>query len=203
MRTVPVLLLVFAFAAACSRGSEPASEPSPDESAEAAEPSEESAETPSPEPPPEPEEADPGPPAELEGIAEAQQAEGTNAPSEEATGDSACAGEIIRAVVAQGIEEREPVGAEGPFLANGEPTYVFLEVNNPDGPEKEYTLRWHYSGSDAAPFSQNMTAGVSPSWRTWARHRLREGQTGAWSVEIVNPDGCTARTVSFEAVGPG
>jgi hypothetical protein len=120
-----------------------------------------------------------------------------------AVDETICAGEIVRAVVAHDVQEREPVGTDGPFRADGEPTYVFMQVNNPDGPEKEYTLRWLYSGSDAAPFTQSITAGVSPMWRTWARHRIREGQVGTWTVEIINPDGCVAETVSFEAIGPG
>lgn len=196
MRLGPILVFVLALSAACSRGSEseqPAAEQS--EQVEQAD----SAEEPTPERTPQPEATEPATGSDEDPTPAAQEQEPPAPPTEPA----ACAGEIVRGVVAQDVQEREPVGAAGPFHADGEPTYVFLEVNNPDGPEKEYTLRWTYSGTDAAPFTQTISAGVSPTWRTWARHRIREGQTGAWTVEVLNPDGCVAHTVAFEATSPG
>ena len=110
---------------------------------------------------------------------------------------SPCGNTIRRAVVARGVEAREPVGTEGPFPASGEPLYVFMEVNNPDT-ELVLEVRWFHDAS-GHQFGQRVTAGVSPRWRTWVRHRVQPTQAGEWRVEVRTPGGCLAAALTFAA----
>ena len=109
-----------------------------------------------------------------------------------------CAEMVNRAVVARRIEDREPVGTQGPFEANGEPLHVFLELNNPNT-EARVTVRWFHDGTQHQ-FGQDITAGVSPSWRTWVRHRILPEQTGRWRVEVFAPGECLAARLQFDGV---
>jgi hypothetical protein len=119
-----------------------------------------------------------------------------NDPAQPADGD--CSAELNRALMARAIVEREPDGTAGPFEANGESLYLFAEFHNGTAGDREYTFRWHHDGTET-PFTQTMAVGVSPRWRTWARHRIAESQTGDWRVEVVSPEGCVAGTVAFRA----
>lgn len=110
---------------------------------------------------------------------------------------SPCGATIRRATIARGVEAREPVGTHEPFEATGEPLYVFLEVNNPDA-EMELRVRWFHDASDHR-FGQTITAGVSPRWRTWVRHRVQPSQTGEWRVEVFTPGECLATRLRFRA----
>ena len=109
-----------------------------------------------------------------------------------------CAAEVNRAIMARSIVDREPADTQGPFDANGDSLYIFAEFNNATQADQEYELRWHHDGTDAV-FTQTMTAGISPTWRTWARHRIAPQQSGQWRVEVVSPAGCVATTVEFQA----
>ena len=110
---------------------------------------------------------------------------------------SPCGSTIRRAVVARGVEAREPVGTESPFPASGQPLYVFMEVNNPDT-ELVLEVRWFHDAS-GHQFGQRVTAGVSPRWRTWVRHRVQPTQAGDWRVEVRTPGGCLAAALTFAA----
>jgi hypothetical protein len=109
-----------------------------------------------------------------------------------------CGAMITRAAIARSIREREPVGTQGPFEANGEPVHVFLELNNPNT-EARMTVRWFHDGSQHQ-FGQDITAGVSPSWRTWVRHRILPEQTGTWRVDVFAPGECLAARLRFDAI---
>ncbi len=109
-----------------------------------------------------------------------------------------CAGMVNRALIARRIEAREPVDTHGPFEADGEPVHVFMELNNPDV-EATMTVRWFHDGS-RHQFGQTITAGVSPSWRTWVRHRIQPEQTGRWRVQVLAPGECLAAELSFDTI---
>ena len=202
MRHCFALLCVLAIAS-CSRTEPPAS----DESAEPTAGAEQTAEPTEAETPPTPVVAEsdevpteePAVPAEPAGEPSAE----PNAPEVGAApaaplGAESCAGELNRALMAREIVDREPAGTAGPFSANGEPLYLFAEFNNATDADRIYTIRWHHDGTPDV-FTQTMTAGISPSWRTWARHRIAERQTGEWRLEVVSPEGCIAGTVAFQA----
>lgn len=130
--------------------------------------------------------------APIEAPEAAAGAAGSNEPA------ASCGPSINRALMAREVLEREPVGTAGPFSADGEPIYLFAEFDNRAGPDSEVTLRWRHDASEHV-FEQQMDVGVSPSWRTWARHRIAPSRTGAWAVDIVGPDDCVTRTVAFTA----
>lgn len=109
-----------------------------------------------------------------------------------------CGSMLNRSLVARSIENREPVGTRSPFEADGEPVHVFMELNNPNT-EATMTVRWFHDGSQHR-FGQTITAGVSPSWRTWVRHRILPEQTGRWRVQIFAPGECLAGELSFDAI---
>ena len=116
------------------------------------------------------------------------------APSTEPMG---CGFSLNRALAATDVQDREPVGVNGPFEASGQPVYIFVDVHNPDGPEQTLTFEWNHPASGHT-YSQTMDAGVSPRWRTWVRHRVRDGQHGAWTVDVLTADGCSLDRVTFE-----
>ena len=110
-----------------------------------------------------------------------------------------CSISINRTATATDVSRREPVGVNSVFSANDVPVYVFMEVNNADGPEREMTIRWNHLESDHV-FEQTIPAGVSPTWRTWVYHIVRPQWTGRWHVEILAPGSCPVAELYFEAV---
>lgn len=110
--------------------------------------------------------------------------------------------ELLRLELALTIEEREPVHfAEGCVQTNDEvSTYAFLQVNNPEE-EVEVRVLWTHTASGHT-HEQTLTVGVSPSWRTWGRHRLWEGKEGDWSIQVFAPDDTELGRIDFLAKTP-
>lgn len=115
------------------------------------------------------------------------------------TNERSCGLSINRTATAVDVSRREPVGISSVFSANDVPVYVFMEVDNTDGPEREMTIRWNHLDSDHV-FEQTIPAGVSPTWRTWVYHIVRPQWTGRWHVEILAPGSCPVAELYFEAV---
>lgn len=106
---------------------------------------------------------------------------------------------LNQAVIAGGVEAHQPVGTEGPFVANGERVYVFLDVNNPGPDPVVYTVNWHHVDRDRQS-SQTIEAGRSPRWRTWVYRRATERTAGSWRVEVVAPNGDVQAELDFTIV---
>jgi len=115
------------------------------------------------------------------------------------TNDRSCPLSINRSATAIDVSRREPVGVSSVFSANNVPVYVFMEIDNSDGPQRELTVRWNHLESDHV-FEQTIPAGVSPTWRTWVYHIVRPEFTGRWHVEILAPGSCPVAELYFEAV---
>jgi hypothetical protein len=94
---------------------------------------------------------------------------------------------LSRAVVARALEDRLPLETEGPYVADGERLYIFLEVANPGAP-CVYTVNWHHVDRDRS-FSQTLDIGRSRAWRTWVYHGMSASRVGRWHVEVVAPGG--------------
>lgn len=167
-------------------GDEPPSEPPPPENNVAA--GDSTTDPPSAAPPPLT-----GPDDEV--ASEPAATDGIEAPS---VADGGCRLTVNRALMAREVVDREPSGTSGPFAADGEPLYFFAEFDNRDGPETHVTLRWSHPDTEHE-FTQTMSVGVSPAWRTWARHRIATSRVGAWKVEVLGDGGCRATAVEFQA----
>jgi hypothetical protein len=117
-----------------------------------------------------------------------------------AEGDESAAGPVLnRAVVARGVEGHLPLGTEGPFVADGDRLYIYLEVANPGAEQVLYTVNWHHLDRDRS-FSQTIEVGHGPRWRTWVYHRMGAGRLGRWHVDVVAPGGQVQAELDFELV---
>jgi len=114
------------------------------------------------------------------------------------TRSTECAFEVHRLVMATAVENREPVAVMGDVSASSEPVYVYAQIGNPDGPETTARFLWEHGGSDHT-HEQTMDVGVSPTWRTWVRHRLLPTRAGEWTIRVFDADGCEAATTRFTA----
>jgi hypothetical protein len=102
-------------------------------------------------------------------------------------------------LLARDVVDREPIGSEAPYVADGERLYIFMNVYNPDGPERELTVHFYHQERDRHS-EQSITAGRSPHWRTWVIKRLSERNVGHWHVEVHDPEGCVLGEIDFEVV---
>lgn len=103
---------------------------------------------------------------------------------------------LNRLELAREIVDREPQDTEAPYLADGERLYVFIDVHNPDGPERELSVVWHHLDREWQ-HTQTIEAGQSRRWRTWVTHRLSERTVGQWEVEVLGPDGQLLGSLDF------
>jgi hypothetical protein len=87
---------------------------------------------------------------------------------------------IERAVVATGVENREPVGTADVFPASTERVYCFLEAKDISKPT-EVSFVWIHGDQEMRKVNLPLPAG--PRWRTWAYKNLG-GKKGDWKVEI-------------------
>ena len=106
---------------------------------------------------------------------------------------------LNRAVAAREIQNREPLNTEGPFTADGERLYIYLDVCNPTGEHQELTVTMHHLDRDRQ-VTQTVDVGPSRRWRTWVYHRMRSSQAGDWRVEVRAPDGSLLSEMSFQVV---
>jgi hypothetical protein len=91
--------------------------------------------------------------------------------------------DLNRALVTRGVEDREPLDAEGPFEADGERLYIFLDVDNRWEPNVDLVVRWTHEESELA-FTQTINVGQSRRWRTWVYHRMSPARAGHWNVAV-------------------
>jgi hypothetical protein len=101
---------------------------------------------------------------------------------------------IVRAVVATGVENLEPVGAADIFPASTERIYCFLEATHIDQ-DTEVSLTWFHGGKKMREITLPVKGG--PRWRTWAYKNVG-GQKGEWKVEIKNGQRKLLKEVTFK-----
>ncbi len=80
---------------------------------------------------------------------------------------------VSRMVMARGVEERAPVDESVRFsAADSGRIYAFLEIQNPEGEERDITLTWRTLGDGARNLSSvEVHVGPHRRWRTWAYTR--------------------------------
>lgn len=103
---------------------------------------------------------------------------------------------VPRAVVAIGVENREPVGAAVAFPGTVGQVVCFSEVSGAG--EGSHVIHIWYFGEEER---LRVTLPVrGERWRTWSRKAINPGQTGAWRVVIEGSDGAMLAEVPF-AIG--
>lgn len=101
--------------------------------------------------------------------------------------------EVSRAVVATGIEDREPVG-EGTTFPADVGTVYFYTVFEGDFPEQQLEHVWLRDGEEVARVP--LTA-RGPRWRTWSAKTIPAEWAGSWTVRVVDANDAELASVDF------
>lgn len=104
---------------------------------------------------------------------------------------------VTQAVVATAVEDREPVGAAETFPSDVGQVY-FYTVFEGDFPETEVEHVWLRDGEEVARVPLTVRG---PRWRTWSSKRILADWTGAWTAQVVGPDGAVLESVDFTVEG--
>jgi hypothetical protein len=115
--------------------------------------------------------------------------------------DGGCRVRTNRALMARGIERREPVGTRGPFFADGYPTILYLDTLNTSGRRERLVAQWVHEASGTV-YRNSVVAGASHRWRTWVERALPLRELGAWTVEVLDEDRCLVASLQFELEAP-
>lgn len=115
--------------------------------------------------------------------------------------DAPCLVRVNRATMANNIDRREPRETEGPFMANGEPIFCFLDFANGTGVSQPVTLVWTQNETGAS-YLDEMEAGAGSRWRTWTERPLPLDQLGHWTVQILDSERCLIGDIEFDLVAP-
>ncbi len=100
---------------------------------------------------------------------------------------------VERFVMAESVQDREPVNETEKFPASAEAAYCFLEARS-IAQSTDAVFVW-YKGDEVVA---RVTAplGQGQRWRTYSSKKLN-GQTGEWKVEVQDKDGHVMSTVNF------
>lgn len=107
----------------------------------------------------------------------------------------AMAGEarVLEAVLATGVENRQPVGAASAFAADVGRVYAFTRIAGAES-EGSVTHVWYYAGQVKAQVQLPVR---SEDWRTWSSKTVLPNWTGEWLVEVQAPDGRVLASLPF------
>ncbi len=103
-----------------------------------------------------------------------------------------------RLVVAQKVDDREPVGVSRSFDAGrvSEVT-AFVELINDAREPMSIVVR--FEPPSGPPFEVPLEVGAAPRWRTWATTK-RPLEEGTWTVRVVDDGGASIARTTFEVV---
>jgi hypothetical protein len=101
--------------------------------------------------------------------------------------------QVTTAVVATGVEDREPVGTAESFPADVGTVFFYIVLEGDFG-DREIVHVWLHEGEEASRVTLNVRG---PRWRTWSSKRIPSHMTGAWSVRVEDADATVLRTVEF------
>jgi len=101
--------------------------------------------------------------------------------------------EVTRAVVATGIEDREPIGESTTFSADVGTVYFFTEITG-DFDETRIHHVWLREGEEVARVPLTVRG---PRWRTWSSKQIPPDWSGNWTVRVVLGDDQVLGTVDF------
>lgn len=105
---------------------------------------------------------------------------------------------VKRLVVAEGVEDREPVEAGTSFKAGAvERIYAFVELENATREPGQVTVAFEPAGGGGASGNVTLDVGGAPRWRTWAYTRAAK-RPGAWTAVVRSADGEVLARTPFE-----
>ncbi|MDZ7780254.1 MAG: DUF2914 domain-containing protein [Gemmatimonadota bacterium] len=105
--------------------------------------------------------------------------------------------DVTTAVVATGVEDREPVGEAQTFPADVGELYFYTVLEGAFD-EREVEHVWERNGEETARVSLTVRG---PHWRTWSAKTIPADWTGEWEVRVEDQDGTVLRRVSFQVGG--
>jgi hypothetical protein len=104
---------------------------------------------------------------------------------------------VTTAVVAIGVENREPVGQGEAFPADvGQVS--FYTVLEGDFGARVVAHVWVRNGEEVARVPLTVHG---PRWRTWSNKTIPASWTGAWEARLENPDGTVLARAPFQVGG--
>lgn len=115
--------------------------------------------------------------------------------------DEPCRVRANRALMARQVRRREPVPYEGPMLADGFPTILYLDTQNTTGRRQRLRVQWSQQETGTV-YRSTLQAGASHRWRTWSERPLPLSEVGPWRVEVFDADRCLVTSLRFELRAP-
>lgn len=100
---------------------------------------------------------------------------------------------VERFVVAEGIQDREPVNVTEKLPSSAENVYCFLEARS-IAQDTDAVFVWYKENEVVARVRAPL--GQGQRWRTYSSKKLN-GQAGEWKVEVQDKDGNVMDTVNF------
>jgi len=100
---------------------------------------------------------------------------------------------VKRSSLALDVADREPVSPSDQFKV-GEKVWAWVSLENL-ADESQVEMIWKKDGKPV--FSASLSVGRSREWRTWSRRTMRADDVGAWTVEVVAPDGSVLEQLAF------
>lgn len=101
---------------------------------------------------------------------------------------------VSKMVVAEDVQNREPVGVAEIFPASTESVYCFIEATN-ISEDTEVTFVWYHEGQEMRSFTVPVMQGLR--WRTFAYKNLY-GKPGNWKVEVKDKAGNSVKSIQFK-----
>jgi hypothetical protein len=104
-------------------------------------------------------------------------------------------GAVTRAVITNGVDQREPVDQVGQ-VGNDQTSIVFFTELR-DLKDQEVTHRWTFNGQVMAevPFQVG-----GERWRVWSTKQLQPIWLGSWQVDVVAKDGTILESQHFDYI---
>jgi hypothetical protein len=113
------------------------------------------------------------------------------APAEKAT-PPAQQGNVARAIITTGIDQREPKDDVKEVSSDVSTVYFFTELRGMQG--ERITHRWERDGQMVSETGFDVK---SPRWRVWSSKSLQPALAGKWTVKVLNSAGEVLATREF------
>ena len=132
----------------------------------------------------------------LVAAAHAETGQDDSIPAKTSTADaSQPAGDVARAVITAGIDQREPVDQLEKVTNDNATVYFFTELRGLT--DQEVRHRWTFNGNVMAEVPFNVGGN---RWRVWSTKSMQPIWLGSWQVDVVTKDGTVLESRHFQYV---
>jgi len=100
--------------------------------------------------------------------------------------------QLTKAVMARGLDQREPVDEATAFPRDVGQVVCFTQLEG--GADTVIYHVWRHGTTLHAKVQLSVQAGP---WRTWSRKRIHPSWTGDWTVDVEDESGKVLKTLSF------